>query len=66
VVKIFGSVPFVAVLSLALVVLGAAVAADTAGTSNEAMGALVLGLAAGGGGCATGTAIRMHRKHRRR
>jgi hypothetical protein len=66
VVKIFGSVPFVAVLSLALLVLGAAVAAETAGTPNEAMGALVLGLATGGGGCATGTAIRMHRKHRRR
>lgn len=60
--KVFRSVPFASALALALVLTGATVATATAGTPNQVMGAVVLGLTAAGAGTALGVVIRARRR----
>ena len=62
--KGFRSVPFASALALALVLTGATVATATAtaGTPNQVLGAVVLGLTSAGAGTALGVVIRARRR----
>lgn len=60
--KVLRSVPVASALALALVLTGATVATATAGTPNQVLGAVVLGLTAAGAGTALGVVIRARRR----
>jgi len=60
--KVLRSVPVASALALALVLIGATVATATAGTPNQVLGAVVLGLTSAGAGTALGVVIRARRR----
>lgn len=60
--KVLRSVPVASALALALVLIGVTVATATAGTPNQVLGAVVLGLTSAGAGTALGVVIRARRR----
>jgi len=64
--KLLSNPLFAIVVTIGLVIAGAAVAAATIGTPSQIAGSFAVALAAGAGGCYTGTTIRRRRRSRQR